>query len=334
MEDISIEKTKNLGLPLLIPNQAQKEITHNEALIILDNLIQNTVITKNLNIPPQEPKTNDLYIVGENASDVWLNKDFQLAFYDNGWRFIEPKEGITFWVKDEDCQYTYDGENWIITDEISNKKINLIELNDVKVNNIKNGEFLRFNGNKFINTKSLDNVENLSTNILNINKSEETATASCILQDNSINKIEFGLIQSDNFTLKVSNNGENWKDSFVVDIESGNVDFKSNVSVNGNSFVNIETYTDENGNWYRRYSDGWIEQGGKLPNTSGANILFNFLIPFKDTNYFIVKNCGSNSGDNPAYRSVSCYNKTTTTVMHTSNTSQVYAAWFACGYYK
>ncbi len=333
MEDISIEKTKNLGLPLLIPNQAQKEITHNEALIILDNLIQNTVITKNLNIPPQEPKTNDLYIVGENASDIWLNKDFQLAFYDNGWRFIEPKEGITFWVKDEDCQYTYNGESWIITDEISNKKINLIELNDTEVNNLQNGEFLRFNGNKFINTKSLDNVENLSTNILNINKSEETATASCILQNNSISKAEFGLIQNDNFTLRISADGKNWNNSFIVN-STGDIDFKKNITVKGNSFINIESYSNKNGNWYRKYSDGWIEQGGKLANSGIADSVFNLIVPFKNTNYFIVKNCGSPSEDKPAYRSVSCYNKTTTTATHTSNTTQTNATWFACGYYK
>ena len=36
-----MEETTNLKLPLLVPNQSQKEITHNEALIIIGNTNQN-----------------------------------------------------------------------------------------------------------------------------------------------------------------------------------------------------------------------------------------------------------------------------------------------------
>ncbi len=106
----------------------------------------------------------------------------------------------------------------------------------------------------------------------------------------------------------------------------------TNITALQKSYV-VETYNN-NGSWYRKYSDGWCEQGAKLPNTGGADIMFNLLVPFKDTNYFIVKNCGSPHTDTPAYRSVSCYNLTTTTAMHTSNTTQVYARYYACGYYK
>ncbi len=329
MEGISIENTIHLGLPLLIPNQAQKEITHNEALVILDNLVQNAVITRNLIIPPEEPKINDLYIIGENAVDIWLNKDFQLAFYDNGWRFIEPKEGFTFWVKDENCQYTYNGDNWVRTDEISNKKINLIDLQDVEVDNIKNGEFLRYDGNKFINTRSFDNIENLK-----INKFEESATASCILQDNLIDKVEFGLMQDDNFTLKVSTDGKNWNNSFVIDNESGNIDFKGNITMNGNSFVNIETYNDENGNWYRKYSDGWVEQGGLLPAIASNTYVANFLVPFKDLNYNILK-CGfANYDGAPFERFIGFYSKTKTSATTSLAASHKNCTWFASGYYE
>ena len=43
-----MENTTNLKLPLLIPNQSGKEITHNEALIIIDNILQNGIIDKDL----------------------------------------------------------------------------------------------------------------------------------------------------------------------------------------------------------------------------------------------------------------------------------------------
>lgn len=41
-----MENTTNLKLPLLVSNQSQKEITHNEALTIIDNILQNGIIDK------------------------------------------------------------------------------------------------------------------------------------------------------------------------------------------------------------------------------------------------------------------------------------------------
>ena len=113
-----MENTTNLKLPLLIPNQSGKEITHNEALIIIDNILQNGIIDKDLTTPPENPNTNDMYIVGKGAIGKWEGKDNYLAFYDNGWRFIEPREGFTFWVNDEDKLYTYNGSKWIATIQV------------------------------------------------------------------------------------------------------------------------------------------------------------------------------------------------------------------------
>ena len=113
-----MESTTNLKMPLLVSNQSQKEIIHNEALIIIDNILQNGVIDKDLTTPPSNPNSNDIYIVGASATGAWSGKDNQLAFYDNGWRFIEPREGFTFWINDEDKLYTYNGSKWIATIQV------------------------------------------------------------------------------------------------------------------------------------------------------------------------------------------------------------------------
>ena len=47
--------------------------------------------------------------------------------------------------------------------------------------------------------------------------------------------------------------------------------------------VETETYSDEFGNWYRVYPDGWCEQGGV-----GAVGTINLLKPYKDTNYTVI----------------------------------------------
>ena len=100
------EYTNRLKFPLLIPNQSGKEITHNEALITIDNLLQNHIISKQ-NTPPSELKTGDMYIVAENATDDWLNKENQLTIFDNGWRFLEPINGMLFYVLSENCFYVF-----------------------------------------------------------------------------------------------------------------------------------------------------------------------------------------------------------------------------------
>lgn len=49
--------------------------------------------------------------------------------------------------------------------------------------------------------------------------------------------------------------------------------------------VVVESYNDGNGNWYRLYSDGWVEQGGALPES--ANTTVSLMVAMRDTNYNI-----------------------------------------------
>lgn len=49
------EETPNLGLPYIMPSQAQKHVTHNEAIRALDALVQIAVMARDLTTPPAEP---------------------------------------------------------------------------------------------------------------------------------------------------------------------------------------------------------------------------------------------------------------------------------------
>lgn len=49
----------------------------------------------------------------------------------------------------------------------------------------------------------------------------------------------------------------------------------------------IETYSNEDGDWYRLYSDGWLEQGGSIGMTSGGTSK-TLLKPYKDENFTLV----------------------------------------------
>ncbi|MBR3603327.1 MAG: hypothetical protein IKL48_01335 [Elusimicrobiaceae bacterium] len=49
----------------------------------------------------------------------------------------------------------------------------------------------------------------------------------------------------------------------------------------------VESYSDEDGNWYRVWKSGWLEQGGIVPTGSNTYVSVSFLKPFADTNYYV-----------------------------------------------
>ena len=61
-------ETTHLGLPYLAAAQAQKHVTHNEALTRLDAVVQLAVIDTTLTAPPGSPGEGDRYIVAAGAT--------------------------------------------------------------------------------------------------------------------------------------------------------------------------------------------------------------------------------------------------------------------------
>ena len=66
-----MDTTDNLGLPYLAAAQAQKHVTHNEALRALDALVHLMVLDKDLSAPPGSPTAGDRYIVGAGPTGAW-----------------------------------------------------------------------------------------------------------------------------------------------------------------------------------------------------------------------------------------------------------------------
>lgn len=90
-----------------------------------------------------------------------------------------------------------------------------------------------------------------------------------------------------------------------------------------------DKYSDGQGNWYRVWSDGWVEQGGVLTGTGEINITF--LKPFNSTKYHIIKNYASNSDQAAQGRLVSVYNLTTTGAKTYNAVMREGISWYACG---
>jgi len=106
--------TTHLELPLLAAAQAQKHVTHNDALQRLDALVQLSVKDRHLTSPPGSPSDGDRYIPASGASGDWEDWDLNVAWYVDGvWTKLAPRGGWIAYVEDEGLVLIHDGSGWV-----------------------------------------------------------------------------------------------------------------------------------------------------------------------------------------------------------------------------
>lgn len=88
-------ETARFSLPLLAMAQAQKEVTHNEALTLLDALVHAAIEDGPLAVPPADPEAGQCWLVDAGAGGDWTGRADQIAIWcDGGWRFVVPRTGM------------------------------------------------------------------------------------------------------------------------------------------------------------------------------------------------------------------------------------------------
>lgn len=106
-------ETTALGLPLLQPAQAQKHVTVNEALTVLDGLVQLRIASTALSTPPAAVD-GMVYAVPAGANGDWAGQDGRLAIAQGGgWTFVTPQVGWQGWRVDTGHAVTFDGTFWV-----------------------------------------------------------------------------------------------------------------------------------------------------------------------------------------------------------------------------
>src|SRR4051812_26006968 len=71
--------TPHLALPLIAAAQAQKHVTHNEALATLDALVHLSVKERDRVSAPASPAEGDRYLVGAGATGIFAGHDGEIA---------------------------------------------------------------------------------------------------------------------------------------------------------------------------------------------------------------------------------------------------------------
>lgn len=107
-------ETSQFNLPLLSGSQAQKSVTVNEALSILDAVAQLRVVNATTMDPPLGANDGDAYLVPIGATGAWFGEDGNLAIHANGgWRFVAPKAGWHAFNMDTGTSQLFDGTDWL-----------------------------------------------------------------------------------------------------------------------------------------------------------------------------------------------------------------------------
>jgi len=108
------DTTANLALPYLAAAQAQKHVTHNEAIRRLDAFVQLVLESVTLPAPPLSPPEGGRWFVPEGATGMFAGKAGRIAAFEAGaFDFLIPAAGFLAFIRDEGRLALFDGTEWV-----------------------------------------------------------------------------------------------------------------------------------------------------------------------------------------------------------------------------
>ncbi len=210
-----MDQTPNLQLPYILPSQAQKHVTHNEALRLLDAVVHLSVASRTLTEPPATPAEGSRYIAAAPAAGGWAGKDGMVACYvDGGWLFAAPLKGWLAYVEAEAALRVFDGAAWVsataLPDTLTPSLLGVGATPDAT-----NRLAVAAAASLFNNAGAGHQIK--------VNKQAATDTASLLFQTNWTGFAEMGLNGGNNFSVKVADDGGAWREALRVERATGNV---------------------------------------------------------------------------------------------------------------
>lgn len=203
------ETTANLSLPYIQPSQAQKHVTHNEALRALDALTQLAVEQADLATPPASPVRGARYLVATGASGAWSGQEGAVALWDDVWHFHAPLPGWLAYDRATGRLLVWDGMAWVEAPDFNN-------LDQVGVNTGADNT----NRLAVASDASLFSHDGAGHQ-MKLNKAADTDTAALLFQTGWSGRAEMGTAGSDDFSIKLSDDGSSWITALGFDRTTG-----------------------------------------------------------------------------------------------------------------
>ncbi|MBV8848099.1 MAG: DUF2793 domain-containing protein [Methylobacteriaceae bacterium] len=212
--------TTHLALPYLDAAQAQKHVTHNDALRMLDALVQLSVAARNVVSAPGSPTEGGRWLVGAGATGAFAgNANNVAAFQDGVWRFFVPQKGWRAYAESEGLILLFDGTSW---NDIGLSIHTLQNLTELGIGtNADTTNILSAKLNNALFTAKATSEGGTGDLRYTLNKSAASNTVSQLYQDNYSGRAEIGQSGDDNFHFKVSSDGAAWYDALILSNAAG-----------------------------------------------------------------------------------------------------------------
>lgn len=204
------DTTARLSLPFIAPAQAQKHVTHNEALVLLDAVVQLAVAERRAG-PPSVLSEGARYIVTASPTGAFAGHAHDVAAVQDGaWLFFAPTEGWIAWVAGEAAAMVFRAGAWADLKPRAADALGIATEPD-PVNR------LAVSAGGVLFTHDGDDCR------IKINKAAVADTASLLFQTAWSGRAEMGLSGDDKFHVKVSPDGIAWSEVLVADPATGNL---------------------------------------------------------------------------------------------------------------
>ncbi|WP_117191718.1 DUF2793 domain-containing protein [Rhizobium terrae] len=199
------DTTANLDMPFILPSQAQKHVTHNEALLRLDALVHLTIVAEQA-IPPTSPADGTCYSVAAEPTGARSGKTGCVAIWQDGaWSFVAPKTGWRAWFSALSRLKVFSGAGW--QDIPLPASGSFAELGIDATPDATNRLALSSPASLFNHAGGGHQIK--------INKAVAADTASLLFQTDFTGHAEMGLAGDNAFSVKVSD-GATWKNGLSI----------------------------------------------------------------------------------------------------------------------
>ena len=218
-----------LRLPYLAAAQSQKHVTHNDALQVLDALVQIAVLERERLVPPAAPAEGDRYLVGAAPTGAFAGQAGRLAAFEDGaWRFHQPRAGWLAYVVAERSLRLFDGTAWLDAGLVLRSLSGLASLGLGTAPDAQNAFAAKLTAGYF---SARGAGEGGTGDLrLTLNKEAPARTASHLYQSAWSARAETGLAGDDRYRIKVSADGSAWRECLVADPVTGAASFPNGIA--------------------------------------------------------------------------------------------------------
>lgn len=217
------DTTANLALPFIMPAQAQKHVSHNEALDLLDIIVQLSVQSDTQPDPPATPALGARYALPVGSVGLWAGHDHEIAAWTGAsWTFVHPRAGWQAYVIERSQTIVWTGTQWrpSVSGTLQTEAVGINATADPtnRLSVSSDAVLLNHAG---------------GGHQLKINKSAESSTGSLLFQTNWSGRAEMGCTGEDAFTIKASADGAGWATAMRVAPATGIAEFPQGLRCEG-----------------------------------------------------------------------------------------------------